>query len=192
MSTPILHLLAGPNGSGKSTFAERLLVPRTHLPFVNADHIAADLWPDDRQEQARQALPVSRLAARERERLMAERRSFVTETVFSHPSKVDLVQQAGAAGYTVWLHVMLVPEDLSVARVEDRVQAGGHLVPEERIRGRYARLWTYVADARTLVDRAAFYDNSRLDAPFRRVAVDEYGQVLGRPAWPVWAPAALL
>ena len=34
----------------------------------------------------------------------ADRTSFVTETVFSHPSKVDLVRAAAAAGYQVTLH----------------------------------------------------------------------------------------
>ncbi len=40
---------------------------------------------------------------------------FIAETVFSHPSKLDLIDHAYAAGFTVFLHVMLVPEDLAVA-----------------------------------------------------------------------------
>lgn len=40
---PILHLLAGPNGSGKTTYVERVL--DLGLPFINADAIAARLWP---------------------------------------------------------------------------------------------------------------------------------------------------
>jgi len=192
VSTPILHVLAGSNGAGKSTFAEKVLVPRTHLPFVNADVIAARTWPGDRDEQARRALEVSQLAARERDRLIARGASFVTETVFSHPSKVELVTRAHDAGYGVWLHVILVPEDLTVARVADRVAAGGHLVPEERIRARYSRLWALVARARDLADRAVVYDNSSLDAPFRKVAVYEYGQPVGEPRWPGWAPVELM
>lgn len=34
-----------------------------------------------------------------RDQLLGERRSFITETVFSHPSNVDLVRRAVAAGY---------------------------------------------------------------------------------------------
>ncbi len=192
MSTPVLQLLAGSNGSGKSTLAEKVLVPRMRLPFVNADVIAADLWPGDRAEQARQALAVSRLAAQERDRLMAARASFITETVFSHPSKVDLVAAARDLGYHVTLHITLVPEDLTVARVADRVAAGGHQVPEEKIRARYERLWELVARARDLADRTLCYDNSSLDKPFRRIAVYEYGQPNGTPIWPTWTPKALL
>lgn len=40
-----LWLLVGGNGSGKSTFYRLYLQPR-HLPFVNADVIARELFPD--------------------------------------------------------------------------------------------------------------------------------------------------
>lgn len=191
MSTPVLHLLAGSNGAGKSTLAESILIPRTHLPFVNADLIAEQLWPGDRDEQSRRAAAVSQLAAEERDRLLAEKVSFITETVFSHPSKLDLLRRAQLRGYTVSLHIVMVPEDLAVARVADRVTFGGHTVPEDKIRGRYGRLWELVAQARAVVDRADFYDNSSLDQPFRRVAVYEYGQPVGQPRWPAWTPAPL-
>lgn len=191
MSTPVLHLLAGSNGAGKSTLAQEILIPRTHLPFVNADLIAERMWPGDRGEQARRAAEVSQLAAEERSRLMAQQVSFITETVFSHPSKLDLIRQVQFLGYTIYLHVVLVPEDLAVERVGDRVTHGGHTVPEVKIRGRYGRLWELVAKARHLADRADFYDNSSLDRPFRRVAVYEYGQPVGQPRWPAWTPAPL-
>lgn len=192
MSTPVLHLLAGSNGAGKSTLAGEILIPRTHLPFVNADLIAEQLWPGDRSEQARRAAEVSRLAAEERVRLMAQQASFITETVFSHPSKLDLLREAQILGYTVSLHIVMVPEDLAVERVADRVAYGGHTVPEEKIRGRYRRLWELVARARQMADRSDFYDNSSLDEPFRRVAVYEYGQPVGHPDWPAWTPAPLV
>ncbi len=191
MSTPVLHLLAGSNGAGKSTLAQEILIPRTHLAFVNADLIAERLWPGDRGEQARRAAEVSQLAAEERARLMAQQVSFITETVFSHPSKLDLLRQAQLIGYTVSLHIVMVPEDLAVERVADRVTYGGHTVPEDKIRGRYGRLWELVSQARHMADRADFYDNSSLDEPFRRVATYEYGQPVGQPKWPGWAPSPL-
>ncbi|MEJ7833668.1 MAG: zeta toxin family protein [Nocardioides sp.] len=191
MSTPVLHLLAGSEGAGKSTLAHEILIPRTHLAFVNADLIAEQLWPGDRGEQTRRAPEVSKLAAEERARLMAQQVSFITETVFSHPSKLDLLRQAQLIGYTVSLHIVMVPEDLAVERVADRVAYGGHAVPEDKIRGRYGRLGELVAQARHMADRADFYDNSSLDEPFRRVATYEYGQLVGQPSWPGWSPAPL-
>lgn len=191
MSTPVLHLLAGSNGAGKSTFAHEILIPRTHLRFVNADLIAEALWPDDRSTQAKKASIVSGLAAEEREALLLDGVSFITETVFSHASKLDLMERAHTLGYTIWLHVVLIPEELAVERVLDRVAAGGHTVPEPKIRARYRRLWSLVAQARAAADRAVFYDNSSLDEPFRRIAVYEYGQQVGRPLWPSWTPPEL-
>lgn len=188
MSTPVLHVLAGPNGSGKSTFVARVLQPVTHLPFVNADEIAAERWPGVELEHAYQA---SRAAADLRRRMLARGESFITETVFSHHSKVALVTQAVALGYLVNLHVMLVPADLAVARVAERVRRGGHQVPEDKIRERYARLLKLIVEARALADRSTFYDNSRARTPFRVVATYERGRLVGEADWPAWTPTVL-
>lgn len=188
MSTPTLHLLAGPNGAGKSTFVNRVLQPATHLPFINADLIAAEQWP---QEEVEHGYDASRAAASERQRLLHSQASFITETVFSHPSKVALVDQADALGYLVHLHVILVPVDLSVARVAERVHQGGHDVPEVKIRARYDQLWPFVAQARTIANRADFYDNSRAATPFRVVAAYARGQRVGQGSWPIWTPRVL-
>lgn len=184
MSTPVLHVLAGPNGSGKSTFVCEVLGPVTNLPFINADEIAERHWPGRAHEHAYDA---SAAAATARDQAIADRRSVITETVFSHPSKVDLVKQGLAAGYLVELHVMLVPEDLAVARVAHRVAAGGHTVPEDKVRQRYRRLWDLIVQARRIADRATFYDNTS-SKPFRLVAIYERGRPVGTPAWPTWAP----
>jgi predicted ABC-type ATPase len=133
---PVLHLGAGPNGTGKTTLATRVIVPATGLPFVDADVIAAQHWPTAQAEHAHQA---SQVASEQRGELIAIRRSFITETFFSHPSTLALIREAHAAGYHVTLHVVLVPDDLTVAR---GVRRGGHAVPEDTIRERYHRLWT--------------------------------------------------
>ena len=185
---PILHVLAGPNGSGKSTYVERILQPVTQLPFINADRIAAENWPDAQLQHAYEA---SRLAADERTALMGAGRSFITETVFSHPSKNDLIDQAIASGYLVHLHVMLLPVDVTVMRVTERVVDGGHDVPEQKIRERYDRLWPLIARARDVAHRTDFFDNSTARAPFRRVAAYEHGLLLGEASWPGWAPEAI-
>jgi predicted ABC-type ATPase len=182
-------VLAGPNGSGKSTFVTEVLRPVTHLAFVNADLIAAELWP---QAQVEHAYDASRASADQRSRLMAAQASFITETVFSHPSKVDLVARATTLGYLVHLHVVLVPEGLAVARVAARVAQGGHDVPTEKIRQRYARLGALVVAARDLADRSTFYDNSRAASPFRVVATYDRGRPVGGHSWPAWTSAVLL
>jgi predicted ABC-type ATPase len=123
--------------------------------------------------------------------LLADAKSFITETVFSHPSKVDLVDDTIARGYLVHLHVILLPVDVAVRRVAERVRYGGHDVPEQKIRERYARLWDLLVRARYAADRTAFFDNSSAQDAFRRVAVFERGLITGQPDWPAWTPAAL-
>jgi len=188
MADPVLHLLAGPNGAGKSTLHEKVIGPTTHLEFVNADVIAAQHWPED---PAGQSYAAAAVAAKRRVELIEQRVSFVTETVFSHESKLELLDEALASGYVISLHVVMVPEDLAVARVVSRAEHGGHTVPEGKIRGRYGRLWPLVATAIRRVDRAAVYDNSRTAHAFRLVASFEHGAVIDQPDWPAWAPKAL-
>lgn len=189
MATPVLHLLAGPNGVGKSTFVAEVLQPETHLALVNADVIAAERWPGAELEHAYDA---SEAAAEMRRTMMGEHASFITETVFSHVSKVDLVADLVALGYLVHLHVILVPPTLPVARVALRVQQGGHDVPTDKIRARYERLWPLVAAARKLADRTTVYDNTSAEHPFREIAVYDRGRLVGEATWPTWTPPALL
>ena len=183
-----LDLVVGPNGAGKSTFVRLTLaavLPRAS--FVNADLIAQQRWPGEAEAHSYEA---ARIAAATREALIARREPFIAETVFSHPSKLDLLREAGAAGYYTAVHVVMVPEELAVARVAARVVAGGHAVPEEKIRGRYRRLWPLVADAIVLADTATVYDNSRRNGP-AVVADLSHGFLVGNPLWPDWAPDAL-
>jgi predicted ABC-type ATPase len=187
MADPVLHLLAGPNGSGKSTLWTYVLEPELHLEFVNADEIAAEHWPDDPGSHAYEA---AEIAAARRDELLAARRSFATETVFSHESKVELVKAAVEAGYLVTLHVIAVAEAVAVDRVDNRVENGGHAVPEDKIRGRYGRLWAHVADAVPLVERCSVYDNTMAATPFRIVAEFERGALLWSD-WPIWMPEEL-
>jgi predicted ABC-type ATPase len=188
MGDPVLHVLAGPNGAGKTTFYEHVLRPATHLEFINADVIAAQRWPDATVEHAYDA---AELAETQRRAYIGERRSFVAETVFSHPSKIDLLADAKAAGYLITLHVIAIPEELAVARVANRVTHGGHHVPTDKIRGRYQRLWIHVRVAVAVADDAFIYDNSRAATPYRLIATYTHGQLLGDARWPDWTPTAL-
>lgn len=185
-----LDLVVGPNGAGKSTFVRLVLSPTMPpgLPFVNADVIATQRWPDDPAEHSYEA---ARIAAATRSALIAARLPFMAETVFSHPSKVEFVHQAQAAGYHVHLHVLLVPVEISLARVERRVMSGGHAVPGVKIRERYERLWPLVASATRTADLTTFYDSSRNPRP-TVVARFTSGLSDAEAAWPAWTPSAIV
>lgn len=184
-----LDLIVGPNGAGKSTFVElvltKVLPPGTR--FVNADEIAKLRWPGAEQEHSYEA---AKIAADTRDRLIGTDQSFIAETVFSHPSKLDLIDQALAAGYSVKLHVIAIPAALAVARVRYRVASGGHSVPPEKVVERYERLWPLVAEAIGRADSADVWDNTRPSPP-TKIAEFVGGLAVRPPLWPPWIPAAL-
>lgn len=188
MTDPVVLQVVGPNGAGKTTLYDMVLGPATRLPFVNADLIAKDRWPGEEEQHGWDA---SIAAAEVRDALIAHRESFITETVFSHPSKVELVSQLIDAGYRVHLHVVIVPENLAVARVVNRVDNGGHAVPETKVRERFARLWPLVATAITRAHETTVYDNSNAARPYRPAARFISGRPFGTIDWPSWAPPEL-
>ena len=109
--------------------------------------------------------------------LRAER-SFCYETVFSHPSKIALLQQAREQGYWVGLLFFhLSSSDLNKARVAQRVAAGGHDVPEEKIASRIPRSLANAASAAVLCHTVSVLDNTCEDAPFRPVLTASGGDV---------------
>jgi predicted ABC-type ATPase len=163
MGQPVFYLLAGPNGAGKSTLYRALVLAGT-IPataeFVNADlHEAAHLQhitdPEQRSEQARQWADARRAA------LLQAGQSFMSETVFSHVSKLALIQEAQAKGFFVLLLVVALdqPERL-LARVAQRVLEGGHPVAPKRILARYPRTLTHLTHAVRLADAAILYDSA--------------------------------
>ena len=162
MASPVFYLLAGPNGAGKSSLYRAAvadgLIP-ADAEFVNADlHEAAHLQhvtdPQARSEQARQ------WADGRRADLLRSGQSFVSETVFSHESKLALIEEAQQSGFAVVLLVVCLndPQRL-LARVRQRVQEGGHDVPAERILARYPRTLKNLTLAVRQADLAMLYDS---------------------------------
>ena len=158
---PVFHLLAGPNGAGKSTLYRALVASggiSSQLEFVNADlyeqsHLRHLTDAQKRSEAAR------KWADSRREALLHASVGFVSETVFSHESKLALITQAQALGFHVVLYVVALddPQRL-LARVKQRVREGGHDVPAQRILQRYPRTMANLKKAVRLADLAFVYE----------------------------------
>jgi len=179
---PTLFVIAGPNGAGKSTFYDTVLSGRIVAPFVNADIIQLD---DPSPEASYKAAAIAEERRRE---FLEEGRSFVMESVFSHPSKLDLLRDAREAGFRIVLfHLNLASADLAVARVRARMAEGGHDVPEDKIRQRFERNQRIIRQAALLADRAQIFDSSALNEAPRVLLELANGQVASRakdaPAW---------
>lgn len=82
------------------------------------------------------------------------------------------------------MHVVMVPVELSVIRVDLRARTGGHAVPEDKIRQRHDRLWGHVAEAALIANRVYFWDNS--GSTPRLVGLLEHDEWVSGPAWPDW------
>lgn len=178
---PIIVVLAGPNGAGKSTFYDAFL-RNTELRFINADEISrlTDMGPYD----------AALLADALRQELVAAGESFVFETVLSDPvgAKVGFLVDAHARGYhVVMCFIGLDSAATSDERVAMRVLQGGHDVPEEKVRDRYARSLENLARAIRKLPTVWVYDNSDLAHPFRKIAEFEAGHVASEhPPAPSW------
>ncbi len=157
-SKPVALILAGPNGAGKTTVSSVFVGP--DVEFVNADIIGADLRRDDPNRAGADVTAGRIVSARLRE-LAAERRSFCFETNLASPGLVGRVDAWRADGYEVKLtFISLANVDLALTRVARRVAVGGHDIPEETVRRRFAAGLRYFFTLyRFRVDEWALYDN---------------------------------
>ncbi len=153
-------IIAGPNGAGKTTFAREFLPREAACPvFVNADLIAAGIAPFAPETAA---LRAGRLMLEELSIHFTARTSFAFETTLSGRGYLRLIKVWQEAGYRVKIiFLQLASADEAVARVAQRVKQGGHSIPEEVIRRRFAagkdnfeKLYAPLADAWALYDNA--------------------------------------
>jgi len=135
------------------------------------------------------AYEAARIAANRRQEMLEARQSFATESVFSHPSKLDLIHDAQKRGFRVMVfHISVDSADLSVARVSERVREGGHRVPEHKIRARFERNGALIRQAVLLSDLAHVFDNSGLNMPPVRIMTFKSGRLsFALPELPPWA-----
>ena len=159
--SPRLIILAGPNGSGKTTFAANLAQHAwgQGCRFLNADEMAEQLGGWNNPE----CVAAAQLRVREElQAALLRRESIMYETVFSHPSKLELIRQARDLGYFIRLFFICTESPrINIDRVAERYSKGGHTVPGDKVSSRYNRALMYGAEALRLVQRGYVYDNSR-------------------------------
>lgn len=175
---PVLLVLAGCNGAGKTTFFETFLRD-TGIAFVNADDIARALsvpgTPVDPYAAAA-------LAGELRRDFVARRRTFCMETVLSDAAgdKLEFLRAAQRAGYRViFIWIRLASVELSMARVMQRVESGGHDVPDVKLADRFQRTGHNVSVALRFADLALVIDNSSVERPFQHVETWRNGLLVG-------------
>ncbi len=154
-------IIAGPNGSGKTTFASEYLRDSEISEYISADAIAERLV-SDLADLDSVKLQAGRLFFEEIQRLIEAEKDFVVEVTLAGKGFARIISQLKHAGYTVAIvFIFLKSAESCVARVRNRVSAGGHHVPTEDVVRRFYRskhnFWyTY----RNLVDEWYLFYNS--------------------------------
>ena len=157
--TKKIIIIAGPNGAGKTTFARSFLPQEAQCQrFINADLIAAGLSPFA-PEQA--AIKAGRLMLLEMDECVRKGESFAFETTLAGLAYVGRIGQWRTLGYHVSLFFLRLPDaETAIARVAERVQQGGHHIPEVVIRRRFAGgLHNFENVYKGVVDTWAEFDN---------------------------------
>lgn len=158
MSQPVCVILGGPNGSGKSSAYGEMQLDGV---WINADEIAKALTGSSDGRAA--AMAAGRAALRKIAEMIESRQSFVFETTLSSQQSINMMRDAKAAGFSVELYYTALDSvELNIERVKERVEEGGHDIPEDDIRRRYKGSLDKLTAALKLADEVLLMDNSGL------------------------------
>jgi predicted ABC-type ATPase len=200
---PRIYVLAGTNGAGKSSIGGAMLIEQG-VEYFNPDDAAARIReanPQITQEQAQSA--AWHEGRRLLERAITERLDYAFETTLGGNTMPALLKRAAASGIEVRIwYVGLDSPELHIARVRARAARGGHDVPEERIRERYARSLLNLLQLMPRLTELRLYDNSceadpeagATPAPtlILRLNRGKLATVFDLPSTPAWAKPAVL
>lgn len=163
-----LYIISGCNGAGKTTASYTVLPEILDCrEFVNADEIARGLSPFNPESVAIEA---GRLMLQRIEELLSKDVTFSIETTLATKSYINLVRNAQKQGYSVkLLFFWLRNPELAIQRVAERVENGGHNIPESIIRRRYiAGISNLFRLFMNEVDSWVIFDNS--ENPRKQIA----------------------
>ncbi|MCX7046843.1 MAG: zeta toxin family protein [Candidatus Sumerlaeota bacterium] len=130
-------IIAGPNGSGKTTFASELIL-ETGWPFMNADEIAKGMA--DGADFSKVRLRAGRKFLKEIGEWIAKEKSFILETTMSGKYLKDIIARLKEHAYSISITYIFVDTiEEAIQRIRNRIEMGGHAVPEKDIRRRFLR-----------------------------------------------------
>jgi predicted ABC-type ATPase len=193
MARPVLYVLAGVNGAGKSSVGGYLLA-RAGMSWFNPDTFARELVAASGcPQQTANALAWTE-GMRRLDAAIKGGYSHAFETTLGGNTVAQKVLAAAPThDLMIWFCGLASPEQ-HIARVRARVVAGGHDIPEAKIRERYPLAQINLIALMPHLAHLQIYDNSAEVAPGE--AVPDPVLVLqmeaGRLIWPSPDNAAAL
>ncbi len=184
MKRPNLYVMAGPNGAGKTTFAKKFLPYFADCKeFINADYIAAGLSPFDPSVWEWRA---GRVMLDQIQMMGTKKQSFGFESTLSGKAYGRLLKIMKNKGYRITIIFLWVKTpDLAVARVKDRVEKGGHDIPEAVVRRRFYRglknffeIYAKLAHSWMLVDNSLEHHRSIAYSVGGKVYIEDQDQFM--------------
>lgn len=152
-------IIAGPNGAGKTTFAKAFLPNEANCTaFINADLIAAGIAPFAPESAA---IAAGRIMLELIKKHAENGNSFAIETTLSGLGYAKMIPKWRASGYFVELYFLGLPNaEFAIERVALRVVHGGHSIPDDVIRRRFAAgLKNFHEIYKPLVNKWTLFDN---------------------------------
>jgi predicted ABC-type ATPase len=159
MPRPVLFVLAGVNGAGKSSIGGHLL-ERQRLTWFNPDTFARELVATSGCDQATANAHAWNESVRRLDKAIAQGHSHAFETTLGGRTVAARIAAAARTHDVMMWFCGLASPDLHVARVRARVAAGGHDIPEARIRERYPQAMQNLITLMPCLAHLQVYDNT--------------------------------
>lgn len=161
---PVLYVLAGVNGAGKSSIGGHLL-RRAGLDWFNPDTFARELVAATGCDQAGANAAAWHEGMRRLDAAIDHGRHYAFETTLGGRTVPRRILDASRShDVMVWYCGLSSPEQ-HLARVRARVAAGGHDIPEARIRARWDASRANLVALMPHLARLQVHDNSVDVAP---------------------------
>lgn len=171
-------IIAGINGTGKSSFTGVLKTLTNDLGIIiDVDKLAV--------EHGGNNLKAGRTALAQMNDFCSRGITFTQETTLCGNRTEKTVRLARENGYTIRLYYIgLNSSEESLKRIKNRVEKGGHNIPEEDVKRRYAIRFEALRRILPYCDEVYFYDN---DNGFVQVAEYRNGEMICTvPVAPRW------
>lgn len=188
---PVLYVLAGVNGAGKSSIGGHLL-QRAGLNWFNPDGFARELVAATGCDPSEASAAAWQEGLRRLDAAVANGTHHAFETTLGGHTIASRIRAAtGSHDVLIWFCGLPSPE-AHLARVKARVAAGGHDIPEAKIRARYPASLENLIALMPHIHHLQIHDNSREAAPGEAVPdpvlLAEMAE--GKLVWPT-SPAKL-
>ena len=172
MSKEII-VISGGNGVGKTTFA-RAFLQEYNYESLNADEIAKSLSAEN---PSAKKISAGKLFFQKLNETVTDNKSLLLESTLSGRYLQKFIERLQKQNYqTTTIFLFAESPEILIERIAERVEKGGHFVPDEDVRRRFLRgkrnFWNVYKD---LVDSWSLIYNS--ESAFYEVAVSENEEI---------------